>query len=222
MPVRIAPSLLSCDFGRLADEARAAVAAGADLLHVDVMDGHFVPNLTIGPMVVEAIHRAAPTTPLDVHLMIEHPDDSIDAFARAGASIISVHAEACPHLHRTLQHIRAAGAAPAVALNPATSADVLEVVLSDVTMVLVMTVNPGFGGQRFIESCLPKVRHLREAIARRGLSVDIEVDGGIKVGTAAQVVAAGATVLVAGSAIFDTPGRDYKKAIDALRADATA
>ena len=220
MTVKIAPSLLSCDFGRLADEARAAVAAGADYLHVDVMDGRFVPNLTLGPVIVEALHRAVPEATLDVHLMIEEPERYVEAFAKAGASIISVHAEACRHLHRNLQQLRSLGVKAAVALNPATPLSVLDYVLDYVDLVLVMTVNPGFGGQKFIEACLPKVRALSTEIAHRGLHVEIEVDGGIKPGTAAHVAAAGAGVLVAGSAVFDHPGHDYAAAIRALRDDA--
>ncbi len=213
--VRIAPSILSADFGRLQDEVKAIEAAGADYVHVDVMDGRFVPNLTIGPLVVEAVKRAT-SLPLDVHLMIVEPEKYIDDFAKAGASIITVHQEACPHLHRTLQQIRAAGAKPSVVLNPSTSLSTIEEVLTEVTQVLLMSVNPGFGGQAFIPATVDKVRRLRAMLDARGLqSVDIEVDGGINAATAKQVVAAGANVLVAGNAVFKAG--DYQAAIAALR-----
>ncbi|MDP3152833.1 MAG: ribulose-phosphate 3-epimerase [Archangium sp.] len=212
--VRIAPSILSADFGRLHDEVKALETAGADYVHVDVMDGRFVPNITIGPLVVEAVKRAT-TLPLDVHLMIVEPEKYIDDFVKAGASIITVHQETCAHLHRTLQQIRAAGAKPSVVLNPSTSLSTLEEVLSEVSQVLLMSVNPGFGGQAFIPATVDKVRRLRAMIDARGLQVDIEVDGGINPVTAKQVVAAGANVLVAGNAVFKTP--DYKAAIAALR-----
>jgi ribulose-phosphate 3-epimerase len=217
--VRIAPSILSADFGRLADEVRAAEAAGADYIHVDVMDGRFVPNLTIGPLVVRAV-RAATQLPLDVHLMIVEPERYVEEFARAGADSLTVHLEASPHLHRTVEQIRGLGKRAAVALNPHSSLDGLEVVLPELSMVLLMTVNPGFGGQRFIEAVVPKIRALREQIRRRGLDVDIEVDGGIAPDTAGAVVAAGANVLVAGSAVFATPDKNYRAAIQALRAGA--
>src|SRR4051794_23590374 len=178
-PVLIAPSLLSCDFGRLADEVRAVEAAGADMIHVDVMDGRFVPNISIGPVVVEAIKRVA-TRPLDVHLMIVEPEKYLEAFAKAGADILTVHVETSPHLNRTLQHIRQVGARPSVVLNPSTPLSAVEEVLGEVEMVLLMSVNPGFGGQSFIESTVDKVRRLRGMLDVRGLShVDIEVDGGI-------------------------------------------
>jgi ribulose-phosphate 3-epimerase len=212
--VLVSPSLLSCDFGRLAEEVRAVEAAGADWIHVDVMDGRFVPNITIGPIVVQAIKRSA-SRPLDVHLMIVEPERYIEAFAKAGADILTVHVEASPHLHRTLQQIRQAGAKPAVVLNPATPVSAVEEVLSEVEMVLVMSVNPGFGGQSFIEGAVDKVRRLRAMIDARGLSVDIEVDGGINAETAKRVVEAGATVLVAGSHIFGA--KDYAQAIRSLR-----
>ena len=213
--VRIAPSILSADFGRLHDEVKAIEAAGADYVHVDVMDGRFVPNITIGPLVGEAVRKAT-TLPLDVHLMIVEPEKYIDDFAKAGASIITVHQEACPHLHRTLQQIRAAGAKPAVVLNPSTSLTTIEEVLTEVTQVLLMSVNPGFGGQAFIPSTVDKVRRLRAMLDARGLqAVDIEVDGGINATTAKQVVAAGANVLVAGNAVFKQA--DYRAAIAALR-----
>jgi ribulose-phosphate 3-epimerase len=215
-PVRIAPSILSADFGRLAEEVRAAEAAGADYIHCDVMDGRYVPNITIGPLVIRAV-RAATKLPLDVHLMIVEPERYVDEFAAAGADIITVHAEASPHLHRTIQHIRSLGKRASVALNPHSSLDSLQVVLPDLAMVLLMTVNPGFGGQAFIDAVVPKIRALREEIVRRGLDVDIEVDGGIAAGTAATVVAAGANVLVAGNSVFAVPGKDYAGAIAALR-----
>ena len=213
-PVRIAPSILSADFGRLADEVRAAEAAGADSIHVDVMDGRFVPNITIGPLVVRAV-RAATRLPLDVHLMIVEPERYVDAFAEAGADIMSVHLEASPHLHRTVQHIRSLGKRASVAVNPHSPIDGLDVVLPDLGMVLLMTVNPGFGGQRFIDAVVPKIAVLRAEIQRRGLSIDIEVDGGIAPDTVGTVVAAGANVLVAGSAIFAS--RDYRAAVQSLR-----
>ena len=216
MHVKIAPSILSADFGRLADEVRAVESAGADYIHVDVMDGRFVPNLTIGPLVVEAVKRAT-RLPLDVHLMIVEPEKYITDFVKAGADLITVHQEACPHLHRTLQQIRVAGAKPSVVLNPSTPLAAIEEVLGEVAQVLLMSVNPGFGGQSFIGSTVDKVRRLRGMLNERGLhGVDIEVDGGINPATAKQVVAAGATVLVAGNAIFKTD--DYRVAIQALRA----
>ncbi|CAM4453069.1 ribulose-phosphate 3-epimerase [Corallococcus exiguus] len=214
-PVRISPSLLSCDFSRLGEEVRAIEAAGADWIHVDVMDGRFVPNLTLGPVIVEAIKRVA-TKPLDVHLMIVEPEKYVDAFVKAGADVLTVHQEASPHLHRTLQSIRQAGAKPAVVLNPGTSLSTIEEVLGDVDMVLLMSVNPGFGGQSFIESTVDKVRRLRAMLDARGLKdVDIEVDGGINAQTAKRVVDAGATVLVAGSYVFGA--KDYAQAIRSLR-----
>ncbi len=213
-PIRVAPSLLSADFGRLADEVRAAEAGGADLLHVDVMDGRFVPNITVGPLAVEAVRKVT-RLPIDAHLMIVEPERYVEDFARAGADLISVHAEVSPHLHRTLQAIRAAGAKPAVALNPSTSLAAVEWVLGDCEMVLVMTVNPGFGGQRYIEACTEKVRRLRILADARRQPLDIEVDGGVNPETAGPVAAAGANVLVAGTAVFGT--RDYGEAIRALR-----
>jgi ribulose-phosphate 3-epimerase len=212
--VRIAPSILSADFGRLAEEVKAIEAAGADYVHVDVMDGRFVPNITIGPLVVEAVKRAT-TLPLDVHLMIVEPEKYVDEFAKAGANIITVHQETCPHLHRTLQQIRNAGAKPSVVLNPSTPLSAIEEVLGEVHQVLLMSVNPGFGGQAFIPATVDKVKRLRAMLDARGLSVDIEVDGGINPTTAKQVVAAGANVLVAGNAVFKA--KDYREAIAALR-----
>ncbi|MFO0594092.1 MAG: ribulose-phosphate 3-epimerase [Myxococcaceae bacterium] len=212
--VLVAPSILSADFGRLADEVKAIEAAGADLVHVDVMDGRFVPNITIGPVVVEAVKRAT-KLPLDVHLMIVEPEKYIDDFAKAGAATITVHQETCPHLHRTLQQIRNAGARPSVVLNPSTPLSAIEEVLGEVKQVLLMSVNPGFGGQAFIASTVDKVRRLRAMLDARNLDVDIEVDGGINPDTAKQVVAAGANVLVAGNAVFKA--KDYRAAIAALR-----
>jgi ribulose-phosphate 3-epimerase len=213
-PLRIAPSILSADFGRLAEEVGAIEAAGADYVHVDVMDGRFVPNITIGPVVVQAV-RAATRLPLDVHLMIVEPERYVEAFAHAGADIITVHLEASPHLHRTVQQIRALGKKASVSLNPHTSLDGLWTVLPDLAMVLLMTVNPGFGGQRFIDAVVPKVGQLRAEIERRKLDIDIEVDGGITPETARTAVAAGANVLVAGSSVFGRP--DYRQAIAELR-----
>jgi ribulose-phosphate 3-epimerase len=213
-PIRIAPSILSADFGRLADEVRAIEAAGADVVHVDVMDGRFVPNITIGPLVVEAVRKVTKLT-VDVHLMIVEPERYVEAFAKAGADLVSVHAEVSPHLHRTIQAIRAAGARPAVALNPSTGLEALEYVLGDLDMVLVMTVNPGFGGQKFIEACTEKVRRLRQLAEARNPRLEIEVDGGVKPETAGIVAAAGANVLVAGTAVFGAP--DYRAAIAAIR-----
>ena len=208
MPVRdnktrtaIAPSILSADFGRLAEEVAAVTAAGADLVHVDVMDGRFVPNITIGPVVVGAVRRAT-KLPLDVHLMILEPERHVQAFVDAGADILTVHVETCPHLHRVLGQIRAAGASPAVALNPHTPIQLIEEILDEVEMVLVMSVNPGFGGQPFIDRALTKIEALAERVSMRGLDVDIEVDGGINVANSRAVTSAGATVLVAGSAVF--------------------
>ena len=217
LPIRIAPSILSADFGRLAEEVRAVEAAGADLIHVDVMDGRFVPNITIGPLVVEAVRKVT-KLPIDAHLMIVEPERYVEAFAKAGANLVSVHAEVSPHLHRTLQAIRAAGARPAVALNPSTPLSAIEWVLGDVEMVLVMTVNPGFGGQRYIEACTQKIRDLRALADARHPALEIEVDGGVKPAIAATVAAAGANVLVAGTAVFGQ--KDYREAISSLRAAA--
>lgn len=218
-PVRIAPSILSADFGRLADEVRAVDEAGADWIHVDVMDGHFVPNLTIGPVVVEAVRRAS-SKPLDVHLMIEAPGRSVESYAKAGADTITVHAEACTHLHRVLQQIRSLGKRAGVSLNPHTPEDVLRYVLPLVDNILVMSVNPGFGGQSFLPDVLPKIARIRAMLDEGGHAADLEVDGGIKVGTARQVCEAGADALVAGSAIYNSD--DYAKSIAEIRADANA
>jgi len=211
---KIAPSILSADFSRLGEEIRAIEAGGADYVHVDVMDGHFVPNLTIGPLVVEAVRKAT-RLPLDVHLMIENPDRYIPAFAEAGADLITVHQETVPHLHRTVQLIRSLGKKAGVSLNPATPGASLEVILDDLDLVLVMTVNPGFGGQEFIDSCLPKISALRREIDRRKLATELEVDGGIKIDNIGRVAAAGADVFVAGSAVFGST--DYAATIAALR-----
>jgi ribulose-phosphate 3-epimerase len=218
-PILIAPSILSADFARLGEEVRAVDQAGADYIHVDVMDGHFVPNLTIGPMVVAALRKVT-ARPLDVHLMIEEPDRYIEAFAGAGADIITVHVEACPHLHRTVQSIRAAGKKAGVVINPATPLHGLEYVLDQLSMVLIMSVNPGFGGQSFMPQVLPKITRLRELIDERALDVDIEIDGGIKVENAGLVASAGANVLVSGSGIFGTD--DYAGTIRAMRESASA
>ncbi len=214
---RIAPSILSADFARLGEEVRDVERAGADWIHVDVMDGHFVPNLTIGPVVVEAVRRST-SLPLDVHLMIESPERYVEAFAKAGAATIGVQVEACPHLHRVVGQIHEAGARASVVLNPATRAEAVEPILGDVDQVLVMTVNPGFGGQRFIESMLPKIERLRGWIDARGLDVDLEVDGGVASGTVGRAARAGADVFVAGTAVFGAP--DYAVAIRALREEA--
>ena len=213
----IAPSILSADFGRLAEEIRAVDEAGADWIHVDVMDGHFVPNLTIGPVVVEAA-RAATSLPLDVHLMIESPDAFIDSYAEAGADRIAVHVEACPHLHRTLAQVREAGARAGVALNPATPVAAIEPILGDVDQVVVMTVNPGFGGQNFIESVLPKISQIRRWLDERELAIELEVDGGVGPDSIGRVACAGANAFVAGSAIFRKP--DYAATIAELRKEA--
>ncbi|MFS8524699.1 MAG: ribulose-phosphate 3-epimerase [Limnochordales bacterium] len=213
--VILAPSLLAADFARLADDI-AKVEQDADWLHLDVMDGHFVPNITFGPPLVAAVRRVS-ALPLDVHLMISNPDAYIDAFAEAGADMITVHAEASVHLHRTIQAVRAAGRRAGVALNPHTPLDVLEYVLDDVDLVLVMTVNPGFGGQSFIEATVPKIRALHRMLQERGLRqrVHVQVDGGINAATAPVVIEAGADVLVAGSAVFGA--EDPAAALRALR-----
>ena len=217
--VRIAPSILSADFARLGEEVAAITAAGADFIHVDVMDGHFVPNLTIGPLVVKAI-RGATKLPFDVHLMISPVDPYIDEFAAAGADILTVHPEAGPHLHRTIQRIRAAGVKAGVALNPATPVAAVLEVLGDIDLVLVMSVNPGFGGQSFITSQLRKIEILRAAIDKSGRDIMLEVDGGVNAETAPAVIRAGADVLVAGSAVFKGDPARYAANIAAIRGGA--
>jgi ribulose-phosphate 3-epimerase len=217
--VLIAPSLLSADFADLKGAIAAAERGGADLIHVDVMDGHFVPNITLGPLVVDAIRRLA-RVPLDVHLMIENADQYIEAFVDAGAARISVHAEALRHLHRTVHLIKSLGAKAGVAINPATPVAAIEEIVDDLDHVLVMTVNPGFGGQTFIPRSESKVRAVRELLDRRGSRAPIEVDGGIDMATAPRIVAAGAEILVAGQAIYGAP--DPERATRELRAVATA
>jgi len=212
--VRIAPSILSADFARLADEVARVEAGGADWLHVDVMDGHFVPNLTVGPLIVEALRKVT-KLPLDVHLMITNADAYIREFADAGATYLTVHVEACPHLHRTVQAIKERGVKAGVTLNPATPIGSVEAILPDADLLLIMSVNPGFGGQSFIPSSLQKIVQARAMIEHTRSRALLEVDGGVKVENAAQIVAAGADVLVAGSAVFSS--RDYGATITALR-----
>jgi ribulose-phosphate 3-epimerase len=214
-PILIAPSILSADLGRLAEEVAEIERAGADWVHVDVMDGRFVPNITLGPVIVQAVRRAT-RLPLDVHLMIVEPERYVQAFAEAGADVISVHVEASTHLQRTLAEIRRLGKRAGVVLNPHTPESQIEYVLEDLDLILVMSVNPGFGGQSFLPSALPKLEALRRLIDRAGLPIDLEVDGGVAPDTARRVVEAGARVLVAGSAVFGKP--DRPAAIQALRA----
>ena len=199
--IKIAPSILSADFSKLGDAVIKIADANADLIHIDIMDGHFVPNITFGPMVVQAIRHKTKVL-FDVHLMIEKPDNYLKAFADAGADILTVHVEACTHLHRTIQVIKSLNMKAAVALNPATSLSAVECVLGEVDMVLLMTVNPGFGGQKYIESCTEKISTLREMICKKGLNVDIQIDGGIGLDNIAKVTKAGANVIVSGSAAF--------------------
>jgi len=201
-PIKLAPSILSADFGRLGEQISQVVQGGADYIHVDIMDGHFVPNITFGPLLVEAI-RPYTTLPLDVHLMVEDPDKFIPEFARAGGDILTVHVEACKHLHRTIQLIKGLGCKAGVALNPGTPLDAINEVISDVDLVLLMTVNPGFPAQKFIPSVLSKVQVLRSVLDEKELSIDLEVDGGINSNTAQSVITAGARVLVSGSAVFN-------------------
>jgi ribulose-phosphate 3-epimerase len=213
--IKIAPSILSADFARLGEQVAEATRAGADLIHVDVMDGHFVPQITIGAVVVSAIRKYT-NLPLDVHLMIESPEEQIAQFAKAGADIITVHIEPCAHIHRVIQMIKAAGVKAGVSLNPATSLSTLDEILPEVDLVLMMTVNPGFGGQTFIENTLDKITRLRAELNRRKLNIELEVDGGINTTTAPQVVKCGATALVAGAAIFNS-GESIEQAIRKLR-----
>lgn len=212
--VRIAPSILSADFARLAEEVSCVEAAGADLIHIDVMDGHFVPNLTVGPPIVGALRKVT-RLPLDVHLMITNPNDFIPEFAEAGADYLTVHVETCPHLHRTVQSIKERGVKAGVTLNPATSLTTVEDILPDADLLLIMSVNPGFGGQQFIPSSLGKIERARQLIERTRSHAVLEVDGGIKVDNAARIIQAGADILVAGSAVFTS--QDYRATIAALR-----
>jgi ribulose-phosphate 3-epimerase len=211
---KISPSILSADFSRLGGEVQAVEKAGADYIHVDVMDGHFVPNITIGPMIVESLRKMT-SLPLDVHLMIRNPDEFLTAFVEAGAGILTVHVEACPHLHRTLTEIKKRGVRAGVSLNPATPLCLIEPALEYADLVLVMTVNPGFGGQEFIPAMLLKIKQLRSLIDRKGWNLELEVDGGIKVDNIGAVAKAGADVFVSGSGIFKTSG--YGKTITAMR-----
>jgi ribulose-phosphate 3-epimerase len=217
--MKISPSILSADFARLGEEIRAIDVGGADYIHIDVMDGHFVPNITIGPLVIDAVRKVT-AKPLDVHLMIENPDLYIADFAQAGADLITVHEEAVPHLHRTIQLIKSLGKKAGVSLNPATPVSTLDVILDDLDLVLLMSVNPGFGGQSFIPATLAKISALRQRIEERGLDVEIEVDGGVKADNIGRIAAAGADVFVAGSAVFSTP--DYAQTIALLRRNAVA
>jgi ribulose-phosphate 3-epimerase len=211
---KIAPSILSADFARLGEEIRAVESAGADYIHVDVMDGHFVPNITIGPPVVAALRKET-KLPFDVHLMIENADRYIPAFAEAGADLIVVHAEASIHLHRTVQLIKSLGKKAGVSLNPATSLHCLDHIIEELDLVLIMTVNPGFGGQTFIESCIPKIHSLRALLDRRGLETELEVDGGVTVDNIARISHAGADVFVAGNAVFRSG--DYAATLAEMR-----
>ena len=214
--IKISPSILSADFARLADQVREAEEAGVDYIHVDVMDGHFVPNITIGPLVVKAL-RPITKLPLDVHLMIENPEFYIEDFSKAGADIITVHQEATPHLHRTIQQIHDLGIKAGVSINPSTSVRTLDEIICDVDLILVMSVNPGFGGQSYIHSCTNKIRKVREMLDDRGVSADLEVDGGVNVDTVNEVISAGANAFVAGSAIFNDKN-SVAENVSALRA----
>ncbi|GHO73708.1 ribulose-phosphate 3-epimerase [Ktedonobacter sp. SOSP1-85] len=218
--VEIVPSILSADFTRLGEQVRDAEAGGAGRIQIDVMDGHFVPNITMGPLVVEAVRRST-SLPLEAHLMITNPQDYIQTFAQAGADVIIVHQEVCPHLHRVIQHIKAAGKKVGVALNPSTPVFLLKDMLSLLDMVLIMTINPGFGGQELIPETLPKIVELRRMLAERHLSCDVEVDGGISEKTAASVVKAGANLLVAGSSVYNQR-ETVKQAIERLQRAATS
>ena len=212
--VKIAPSILSADFSRLGEEIKAAEKAGADLIHVDVMDGHFVPNITIGPPVVKAIKKVT-SIPLDVHLMIEDPDRHINAFAKAGADILTIHAEASTHLNRSIHYIKDSGVKVGISLNPATPLNVLDFILSEVDIVLVMSVNPGFGGQEFIPQTMEKIKMLRDIVQNKKCKVEIEVDGGVNPGNAADITRAGADILVMGSAFFTA--KDYSEVVRTVR-----
>jgi ribulose-phosphate 3-epimerase len=214
--IKISPSILSADFTRLADQVREAEEAGVDYIHVDVMDGHFVPNITIGPLVVKAL-RPITKLPLDVHLMIENPEFYLEDFSKAGADIITVHQEATPHLHRTIQQIHDLGIKAGVSINPSTSVRTLDEIICDVDLILVMSVNPGFGGQSYIHSCTNKIRKVREMLDDRGVSADLEVDGGVNVDTVNEVISAGANAFVAGSAIFNDKN-SVAENVSALRA----
>ncbi|MBI1987212.1 MAG: ribulose-phosphate 3-epimerase [Nitrospinae bacterium] len=212
--IKIAPSILSADFSQLGQEVAEVEKAGADMIHIDVMDGHFVPNITIGPMIVEAVRKVT-QLPLDVHLMIADPDRFLAEFARAGADILTVHVEACRHLHRTLQEIKRLKVRAGIALNPATSLASVEEVLPEADMIVLMSVNPGFGGQRFIPSVLPKIGRLLEILEAQGLQKEIEVDGGVNLENSREILQAGTTILVAGTAVFRSP--DYRDTISRLR-----
>jgi len=212
--VKVAPSILAADFTKLGEEIQAVEKAGADWIHIDVMDGHFVPNITVGPFIVEAVNRVT-DLPLDVHLMIENPDRYIPEFVEAGADVLTVHIENCPHLHRTIQHIKSFGIKAGVVVNPATSLSLLEEILVDIDLVLLMSVNPGFGGQKFIPAVIDKIEYLREILEKSGSDVEVQVDGGIKVDNAADIVSAGTDILVVGSGIFSTD--NYKSTIMKLK-----
>lgn len=211
---KIAPSILSADFAHLADEIKAVEEAGADIIHIDVMDGHFVPNFTIGPPIVAAIKKVA-RRPLDVHLMMTNPDDFIPEFVEAGSDYLTVHVETCAHLHRTVQSIKERGIKAGVTLNPATPISSVEPILSEVDLLLIMSVNPGFGGQKFIPSVMDKIKAVRRMIDARGLKVELEVDGGLRVDNVGAISSAGADIFVAGSAIFGS--KDYKQTITKMR-----